>query len=326
MTVLHALNGQAFLPAWTAADVGGEAFCWPDFLMEGPLSREVDSPHLRRMRAGWLEREYSIPAARYLEGLEAQDAFLARAAEADEVVLWFEEDLFCQVHLLYLVGRFVAPDLKDIPLSLCLADWPGGLGAMGAADLGGLYEARRPVEGDARTAGHAAWYAYAGPRPAEAVALVDGRAWEPARAALVNHLLTFPGEGSGLSVAEEELLRAAARGPVSPRDAFEAVRAGEESRRLGLGDLQVWWTIRKMSSGAKPLLDVAGPGPLPMFGDAAPKDWEAWRIGLAAAGEACLSGAHDAAADPGWERWLGGTRLRGPEPAWRRRGDRLEPV
>src|SRR5438046_175664 len=56
-------------------------------------------------RAGFLSEQYGEHLLRVRNELLEQQNVIDRAHEEEEVVLWFEHDLFCLVHLLYLLSR-----------------------------------------------------------------------------------------------------------------------------------------------------------------------------------------------------------------------------
>ena len=116
MTTLHITNGDS------AGDtlrtfVSGEVTITADPLHEGP-ARAVDGDEWRRMRAQFLA-DPADPAAPQdaWQWLTAWDAAIERAPEYDEVVLWFEHDLFDQlllVRTLDLVGRVLSDPASPV--------------------------------------------------------------------------------------------------------------------------------------------------------------------------------------------------------------------
>ena len=76
--------------------------------------------------------------------LREQHAAIENFSDHEEVVLWFEHDLFCQVHLIYLLDWFAQRDLGNTRLSLISIDeFPGvkmfhGLGQLNEAQLTSL--------------------------------------------------------------------------------------------------------------------------------------------------------------------------------------------
>src|SRR5271170_4721894 len=97
--MLHITNGESVIHSFAAARLEGAYLSWLDVLYDGPVP---DLPHeaLSDVRAratsamGWGEE------ARVRSAFAARDAALASFRDYDEVVLWFEHDLFDQLQLI----------------------------------------------------------------------------------------------------------------------------------------------------------------------------------------------------------------------------------
>ena len=91
---------------------------------------------------------------------------LATFSEHDEVVLWFEQDLFCQVHLTYLLNWFASRGLGYTRLTLiCVDEFPGvqifhGLGQLNENQLLSLFPQRRETTKQQLELASTAWQAY----------------------------------------------------------------------------------------------------------------------------------------------------------------------
>ena len=97
--------------------------------------------------------------------LAERDHALAAAAAVDEIVLWFEHDLYDQLQVLQIVDRLEpsGPTVTAVPADTYLGHLP-------VAAFAGLYEARRPLTPEQRAAARAAWDAFRQPDP---TAIVD---------------------------------------------------------------------------------------------------------------------------------------------------------
>jgi hypothetical protein len=87
--MLHVTNGDSAVAALAAAGIE-DALPWRDILHEGPVPN-VPEPDLRRIRAHFLAKAYGLDRAQVLREMQERDE---RLATADEVVLWFESDLY----------------------------------------------------------------------------------------------------------------------------------------------------------------------------------------------------------------------------------------
>jgi len=104
--MLHVLNGDCAAEAFAEVRPAAEPrLVWRDILMEGPLGDELRGDGLAHARAAYLERHFGIDEGQYAEEVRQAEAGLDDGARHEEVVLWFEEDLFCYVNLLYRDSR-----------------------------------------------------------------------------------------------------------------------------------------------------------------------------------------------------------------------------
>ena len=98
--MLHVLNGDALAARFGDAGPTGERLVWREALMSGPPPQSCAEESLSA-RARWLATEYERPVEATLAELQALCEGLDRAlAHEDEIALWFEHDLFCQVNQL----------------------------------------------------------------------------------------------------------------------------------------------------------------------------------------------------------------------------------
>jgi hypothetical protein len=297
--VLHLLNGDATLSVFPPALPGHRAV-WRDIMVEGPA---VDDG---AARAAWLASRLGIARDDYERGWRNGQAVLARAAAEDELVLWFEQDLFCAVNLWFVVSRLPATMAVWLVFP-ALSDGFGGLGSLASDDLVALFEQRRPLDADARAAAGALWRAYADSDP---TALADlAPTLDFAADAIRLHLGRFPSTAHGIDEIEATTLATLARGPRTFAELFGAVTHAPAHRGHGMGDVQYAAALRDLA----PLVAVE-PADAP-FAD--------WRVALGRDGEAVLDGRLDGLVPRALDRWLGGVHLRPGAPGWRWDGARV---
>ena len=96
--MLHITNGSSVsLPE---SGIGGEMLVWRDSLPDGPVPGGLDLDALTEVRADFLARFFGIAPQQVLQDLEERNRSLRAWRNHDEVVLWFEHDLFDQLQLL----------------------------------------------------------------------------------------------------------------------------------------------------------------------------------------------------------------------------------
>jgi hypothetical protein len=306
--MLHVLNGDAVAGRMRACGLPGERSVWAEVLHEGPIPPDLSPETWRPIRAGFYADSGMGTIAGNLERLASWDASLERAADHDEIILWFEDDLFDQLLLIRHLTWF---DRNGLPARrLWLVDLPRPEAPAVARDPASerdhferLLHGRVPVTRRQVEAAKAAWAAFAGddPRRVEAVRH-DPRMTELPHlaAALTRHLEEFPGPRDGLGRIERTALRCLAEsGPLAPAALFVEVARVEE--RPFLGDCTFYWLLNALRRG-EALVAESGPD---------------HALHITETGREVLAGAVDRVPRHGIDRWRGGVHLLGRAVAWR---------
>jgi hypothetical protein len=289
--VLHILNGDETAGVFDGAGVTGDRLIWRDILVEGPLGPAGTA----EARAHYLAARFDIDPQVYAREFAEERRALESAPDHDEIVLWFEQDLFCAVNLCFLLDW-----LGRRPPSRLTLVWPAEpLSALGTGALGRAYAARTDVGPAAQAAASAAWHALASDDP-RAILRADVSALPFLDEALQRQLHRFPSVLNGLDEIEGEALAALDEGPLDFHALFARVTHVPTLRRHGMGDVQLAGDLAALASGDAPL--VARDGTL-------------WH--LTPAGRETRAGRRDRIVTLGIDRWLGGVRLLGRGPVWR---------
>src|SRR5688572_5795455 len=114
--MLHVTNGDCAADRIARAGFGGEILPWRDVLHEGPVPANLDDAGLRVRRAEFLGGPEPAAVESALRDLEERDARLA-VPSRDEIVLWFEPDLYDQLQLLQVLDRLSRDDLTETPVT-----------------------------------------------------------------------------------------------------------------------------------------------------------------------------------------------------------------
>lgn len=318
--MLHIHNGESSANTLKQSPIPGEQFAFRESLLTGPTPAGLAGEGWRELRARHLSESYGIDFAECKLGLQRQDEMLSSLAAYDEVVLWFEHDLFCQLSLIYLLDWCNRRDRGDCKLSLiCISEFPGvedfrGLGQLNAGQLASLFPARQEVTSAELDLASVAWDCYraADPTAVERLLSADTSALPFLRNALLAHLARFPSLRNGLGHIENCGLALIDQGCTVFADLFSEF--GARDSLYGLGDFQFWLALKQMGIAATPLLTFAEgqgvPGPLD-----ATKLRET-RVALTAQGKAVLAGDLDFLKLNGMDQWLGGVHLRS-DRVWR---------
>src|SRR6476661_6537744 len=121
--MLHIHNGDSAAQTARQSTIAGEHLAFREALIAGPTPSDLKDDDWRKLRAAHLADAYGGDAAQYEADLLRQEEALSALAVHDEVVLWFEHDLFCQLHLIYLLDRLGSVRPHQTKLSMiCIGD------------------------------------------------------------------------------------------------------------------------------------------------------------------------------------------------------------
>lgn len=314
--MLHLRCGDDILPAIAAAGLPGKAVKWCDPLCEGPVRPWPDDGARRMDRSAWVAARFGMEPHEALAMFEAEDLALASAAREDEVVLWFEADLFDQSILIYLLDRLseLAPDRTTL---ICIGSHPNheqfiGLGQLSTDEIGALFPGRMRVTPEQfETARKAvAVFGSGDPEGIWSFALTESGALEFLGDALRRWLAELPSVRNGLGMTESMGLQTFAAGADTPRDAFPIVQRFES--RPWLGDSMFYESMRLLTLGPAPLLRAMGKVPRP--GDPA---FATAKFEVTDMGRAVIAGKEDWFRVSGVSRWQGSVLCEAPRPLWR---------
>lgn len=317
--MLHLHNGDSSADIARQSTMPGEHFAWREALIEGPTPAGIEDEEWRRVRAKHLAESYGVDRDKCERELLDQEQTLARFPEHDEVVLWFEHDLFCQTNLLYLLNWFAQRDLGKTKLSLiCIGEFPGkpnfrGLGELNSEQMASLLPSRHELLNADLKLATTAWQAYRSPDPTaiEELVATDTSALPFVGRAFQRHLARFPSLRNGLGRIEDRGLELIHNGFKNFVDLFS--RFGDAEPVYGLGDSQFSLALRRMSDAKAPLI-TRGNGDNHKLSS---EEMDRTAFEITESGEAVLKGRADFVELNGIDIWLGGVHLAGKQYFWR---------
>lgn len=301
---LHIINGTSMQPALEAG-VSGAVSEFADVLHEGPVPPDDDLDGWMEVRArfiaecGWDSFEGALATTRGWQ--QALESF----RDYDEVILWYEHDLFDQLLLIRHLHWWWTHAPLDPPSLVSPADY---LGAMNAAQLAALFDARMRVTEAQLTLASSAWQAFTADDPGELVRIVrheNTNDLAHLQGALVRMLEEYPSTFNGLGRTEHQMLEIIGQSPLTAFDLFAAAARREE--RVFMGDATFLMRLRRLLEARHPLLQrKSDDAPLHLTDD----------------GRRVLAGSADDVALNGIDRWIGGVHLT-PDNLWRWSGEEL---
>lgn len=285
-SMIHIHNGDIVAALARRSDIPGEHLSFRETLVTGPV---IPGPQWIETRAQAIADGHSEDLLRVRTGLLEQELALDNARSANEVVLWFEHDLYCLIHLIYLLQRF---DKARVSLVWC----PTPLGEQDERDLHLLFESRAAVTPAMTKIAVAVWRAYTSPDPTALNEWLthDTPDFPFLREGLALHASRFPSLANGLGSIEQRALGHIAAGFTDFATLFD--RLNLEAPRVGFGDSEIFRHLRALAWRAVPLITLSGEPPKAL-------------CTITPAGENVLRGKVDDTAINDPDLWLGGTHV-----------------
>ena len=145
MNILHILNGDATLKGFEETGLDGDVMVWREVFSEGPLEEKIVSGSFWKQRLAWVCETFKESPESYQEKVLDQ---LTRLSEPyDEINLWFEFDLHCQVNMLGVMTYLKQKSDLSLPaiFLICPSEFPGkpdfaGMGELNGEELEYLYD------------------------------------------------------------------------------------------------------------------------------------------------------------------------------------------
>ncbi len=300
-------NGQSGIDAIKNAGIEGEVFSWDDVLHDGPVPGGYALDVLSELRARFIASEGEGDFEVIHAAFTARDQKLASAAEYEELVLFFEHDLYDQLQLIQVLS-LLAEEIKP-PSRITLVHPPTFIGWCTPEQLQQSFKERLYVEEKGIEQGARAWEAFTDESPVP----VADTAQTLRSSVLMPHLSTslwrlaeeYPNYMSDLSRTESQILEVLQTGELlSFGEVFNAVQEKEEAAFMG--DWSFAQYLGVLAGGDQPLVECyrAKQNGIPGHQAYAHADYSITPAGLAVLrGEAGKSDYLEI------DRWIGGVHI-----------------
>ncbi len=100
---LHITNGDYTTKILENLEIQGEIITWREMLCEGKTTRDVGSEDFWKTRFDFLSSAYKITKKTFIDFTLKEYRNLCKQNQ-DEIILWFDYDLFCQVNMLAVIS------------------------------------------------------------------------------------------------------------------------------------------------------------------------------------------------------------------------------
>lgn len=267
-SLLHITNGDSFTERLKTLHLKGEIITWREMLCEGKTLTNVGSETFWKTRFEFLNKNYKVSKSWFIEKTLKEYRSLCNHKQQDQIVLWFEYDLFCQVNMLAVIS-WLKTHRKYANISLVCSgkeddsDKMYSLNELSDDYLSQLYENRIELTQDDIEYADYVWQLYCSDNPIRLENLTDfsNYNFNYLSDAIAAHLKRFPTIKNGLNNLENQVLRLSVdEKPKSKRELLGTVLSNQGI--YGYGDMQ----IERMITNLKPLYATFNPVRLTKMG------------------------------------------------------------
>ena len=269
-SLLHITNGDSFTERLNSLSFNGDIITWREMLCEGKTLSNVGSESFWKTRFEFLNKNYKISKSWFVEKTLKEYRSLCNHKQQDQIVLWFEYDLFCQINMLAVLS-WLKTYRRDAEISLVCSGKEDtseklyALNELSDEQLMQLYQKRTILSQDDIEYADYVWQLYCSDNPMRLENLVDFDNFQFAYLAdaIKAHLKRFPSIKNGLNAVENDILKVTEeQNPKSRKALIGQMLLRKNS--YGFGDMQ----YDRVITSLKPLFSSFNPARLTKKGKA----------------------------------------------------------
>ena len=267
-SLLHITNGDSFTSRLKNLPVSGDIITWREMLCEGQTLCNVGSESFWKTRFEFLNKNYKVSKSWFVEKTLKEYRSLCNHKQQDQIVLWFEYDLFCQINMLAVIS-WLKTHRRHAEISLVCSgkedtsDRLYALNDLTDEQLLQLYEKKQVLTQDDIEYADYVWQLYCSDNPIRLENLSDfgNYNFNYLGEAIAEHLQRFPSIKNGLNAIENRVLDVAVtQRPKSKREFLGKIL--QSGNTVGYGDTQ----YERVVSSLRPLFSNFNPVRLTKIG------------------------------------------------------------
>ncbi|MFS4491803.1 DUF1835 domain-containing protein [Maribacter sp. 2308TA10-17] len=260
-SLLHITNGDSFTQRLDSLKLKGDVITWREMLCEGQTLTNVGSESFWKARFEFLNKNYKVTKSSFIEKTLKEYRSLCNHKQQDQIVLWFEYDLFCQVNMLAVIS-WLKSHRKYAEISLVCSgkeddtDNLYALNDLNDEQLLKLYENKVVLSQDDIEYADYVWQLYCSDNPMRLENLTDFKNYkfDYLSDAITAHLQRFPSIKNGLNAMENNILQLSVDQKLNSKKELLGTILRNQSI-LGFGDSQYDRAISRL----KPLFSSFNP-------------------------------------------------------------------
>ena len=249
---LHITNGDNFTQRLRDLNFKGDIITWREMLCEGKTETNVGSETFWKTRFDFLHKNYNVSKSWFVEKTLKEYRSLCNHKQEEEIILWFEFDLFCQINMLAVIS-WLKTHRRHVRISMICSgneddtDHLYGLSELSDEQVKNLFEARMELSQDDIEYADYVWQLYCSDNPIRLENLADFDQYQFAylEDAIKTHLKRFPTIKNGLNEIENRVIQIAAKKNLPSRKALLAEILSNQGW-YGFGDTQYQRVLKNL--------------------------------------------------------------------------------
>lgn len=244
-SILHITNGDSTTQYLQKLNIQGDFITWREMLCEGRTEVTVGSERFWKTRFEFLKESYRVTKKQFIDLTLKEYRNLCNQKTQEEIVLWFEYDLFCQINMIAVIS-WLKRYRKGRKISLvCSGEIKGsekmlGISELSEKQINNHYKNKIDLTQDDIEYADYVWQLYCSNNP---IQLQNVYKYQPSATfkyltnGLLAHLQRFPTIGNGLNAVENNILTIASKKSFASKEKLVGAILREQTA-YGFGDMQ----------------------------------------------------------------------------------------
>ncbi|MFY9244069.1 MAG: DUF1835 domain-containing protein [Polaribacter sp.] len=252
-SILHITNGDITTEYLKRLNFTGDFITWREMLCEGKTTTDVGSEKFWKTRFDYLKTSYNVSKEKFIDFTLKEYRTLCSKKSNDEIVLWFDYDLFCQINMIAVIS-WLKRYRKGRQISLINSgkiiesQKLKGISELSENQIQEHFKNRIALSQDDIEYADYIWQLYCSESPLRLETVHKFNPMSPFKHlhnALEAHLKRFPSIENGLDKVENIIIQTANKYDLNSKDALVR-KLLKEQGIYGFGDIQYFNYLERM--------------------------------------------------------------------------------
>ncbi|WP_457609595.1 DUF1835 domain-containing protein [Lutibacter sp.] len=252
--IIHILNNDAIAQILEKSEIKGDIIVWREMLCEGALHKNVGSDEFWKKRYTYFKNQFNVESIEYYDTTIREIKKVEDLSNYNEVVLWFECNLFQQINLLALCTFLVNNYVKKTNYFLVYFEKENGnepeqpFTNLSTIDLKTIFENKTTLSKTSLLFAKESWKIYV-ENDIDKLKKFDfnkNSKFKCLQKSINQHLLRFPSE-KGLNQIEYKILRIVNSGIFTEKQIIRTLLIWQQKETIyGFGELQYFNYLKQL--------------------------------------------------------------------------------